>query len=189
MINMIFYLNLGPKYEYKYVAYEKSGETKWECEDQVADEYYRKEYAIEVCNYNPSCRYIHAKPIEKNSDGFSIEYLPCTTLRNSSKSSVLQKTGGPYENFGYQELNVGGYTKWKCDRQTDISTHANFDDAVKACDQNPLCNYIENEDCSGDQGYQTCTNFKNDGKSCTFEKKSKCSSKIIHVSSSKYLSL
>ena len=171
MINMIFYLNLGPKYEYKYVAYEKSGETKWECEDQVADEYYRKEYAIEVCNYNPSCRYIHAKPIEKNSDGFSIEYLPCTTLRNSSKSSVLQKTGGPYENFGYKEHSVEGHTKWDCDNVT--SFHARFDDAIKACDQNPSCNYIENEDCSGNSGYKTCSTLEKHTKDCAFEKTGK----------------
>ena len=199
MVTIIFYLNLGPKYTYEYVAYDKGGETQWECDDQVWDEIDGKDYkdyAIEICNDNPSCKYIGVKEL-KIPGGNVTEFQVCTALRNSYclqnsgclSASVLQKKGGPYENFGYQELNVGGYTKWKCDRQTDISTHANFDDAVKACDQNPLCNYIENEDCSGQNGYQTCTDFKNDGKSCTFEKKSKCSSKIIHVSSSRYLLL
>ena len=67
MVTIIFYLYLGPKYEYEYVAYDKLGETQWECDDQVwgeIDGKDYKDYAIEICNDNPSCRYIGVKEMK-----------------------------------------------------------------------------------------------------------------------------
>ena len=171
---MIFYLNLGPTYKYEYVEYEKDGEKKWECKNAVFDELNDKNWAMEICNENPSCKYIaveNTSKTDENGEKYqSIRYNLCNTLRsrNSPKVSALQKKGGPYENFRYEEHSVGKSTNWDCENITSV--HFNFDDAVKACDQNPSCNYIENKECYGREGYRTCSTVIKTRKSCAFKK-------------------
>ena len=44
------------------------------------------------------------------------------------------------------------------------------EEAEEACNTNPECKYIENEDCSGTEGYELCTSIEEDSKSCVLVK-------------------
>ena len=44
------------------------------------------------------------------------------------------------------------------------------EDAEKACNANTECKYIENEDCSGTEGYVICDSLKENSKSCVLVK-------------------
>ena len=148
------------------MRYEREGETKWECVDQISDIFEREEDATRFCDENPACRYI------ENKDCSSVTgFQPCTSLEKSSKSCALQREGSQFESLQYQSYREGDIIKWECeDHGSNYNSHRNFDDAVKHCNKNPSCRYIEIEDCSGTEGYQTCSSIKKDGKSCAVEK-------------------
>ena len=44
------------------------------------------------------------------------------------------------------------------------------EDAEKACNADQECKYIENEDCSGTEGYVICNSLKDNNKSCVLVK-------------------
>ena len=147
----------------EYLKYEREGGTKWQCVDKISDTFEREDDATNFCDKIPTCRYIENKNC-LGVDGFQ----PCTSLQKSSKSCVLQRRGSRFKNAQYQEYELEGRTKWNC--RDPINSYDKFDDAMQDCNQNPSCNYIENEDCS-DQDFQTCSLLNEDNKSCAFEKK------------------
>ena len=156
---MISYLKLGAKY----LKYDRDGQTKWQCKDEISDTFEREEDAVNLCNENPSCRYI------ENIDCLGVHFKLCTYLESSTNSCVLQRTESQFENVPYLEYNVGGEATWEC--QDSLGVYRYFENAVTACNQNPICTYIENEDCSGTDGYEICNFLEPDGSSCAFEKK------------------
>ena len=74
-------------------------------------------------------------------------------------------------------------TKWECKEKIDSSLFyvqkgsklkiLSFGDALVACDADPLCNYIVNDDCHGMDGFELCISLTNETtstRSCAFEK-------------------
>ena len=72
----------------------------------------------------------------------------------------------------YVKYEKDGQKLWECDDKIpDINNFfATYDEAVVACNKNSACKFIENEDCSGTEGYELCTSVTTDGKSCALEK-------------------
>ena len=63
--------------------------------------------------------------------------------------------------------------KMKLTLNYKIGFNISYNDAIAACDANPLCNYIENEDCSGTEGFELCSSLEKDRKLCAFKKTEK----------------
>ena len=156
---MVLYPKLGAKYS----KYEGRGQTKWQCKDTVSDIFKHEEDATKLCDQNPSCRYI------ENIDCLGLNFKLCTSLETSSESCVLQRTESRFDNIPYQEFKLGDVAKWEC--KDHLGFYRYFEDAVADCNQNLFCNYIENEDCSGTEGYEICKDVEDDAKSCAFVKK------------------
>ena len=73
----------------------------------------------------------------------------------------------------YVDYEKDGKTKWKCELAEAVVNTTVFmakEDAEKACNTDPKCKYIENEDCSGTEGYAICTSLKENSKSCVLVK-------------------
>ena len=75
----------------------------------------------------------------------------------------------------YVRYELGGQTKWEC--KDSIGFYKTYKDAVKACNANLNCKFIENEDCSSTEGFELCSSIQKDGKSCAFERKGSYQSK------------
>ena len=72
----------------------------------------------------------------------------------------------------YITYEKDNHTSWECKEKTGIPA-SSFDAAVAACDADQKCNYIENEDCSGTEGFELCISLEKDAKSCAFKKTAK----------------
>ena len=74
----------------------------------------------------------------------------------------------------YVDYTKDGKTKWKCDLKKEAVLNTTVfmakEDAEKACNTDPKCKYIENEDCSGTEGYAICSSLKENSKSCVLVK-------------------
>ena len=71
----------------------------------------------------------------------------------------------------YVDHEKDGKTKWECkDNVAKNSFFNTKEEAEEACNTNPECKYIENEDCSGTEGYELCTSIEEDSKSCVIVK-------------------
>ena len=71
----------------------------------------------------------------------------------------------------YVDYEKDGKTKWECkDNVAKNSFFNTKEEAEEACNTNPECKYIENEDCSGTEGYELCTSIEEDSKSCVLVK-------------------
>ena len=74
--------------------------------------------------------------------------------------------------MAYVQYEKDGDATWKCKNPLNWNATRNstYEDAIKACNKNPSCKYIENEDCAGTEGYSLCTSLIENSKSCVFEK-------------------
>ena len=150
-----------------YVRYEKDDHALWKCEDEVSDPFSTYDDAVKACDKNPSCKYI------ENEDCSSTEgFQPCTSLVKDGKSCAFEKEGAMISKTTtsvYVTYEKDNHTKWNCPKE-NIGYFSSYGDAINACDEDPSCKYIENEDCSGTEGFELCTLLEKNRKSCAFEK-------------------
>ena len=99
---------------------------------------------------------------------FSLPQQKCLNVRIYLLITYLYQLDSAY--VAYEK---DGKTKWKCElAEAVVNTTVFFvkEDAEKACDADSECKYIENEDCSGTEGYVICNSLKDNNKSCVLVK-------------------
>ena len=99
---------------------------------------------------------------------FSLLQQKCLNVRINLLITYLYQLDSAY--VAYEK---DGKTKWKCELAEAVLNTTVFmakEDAEKACNTDPKCKYIENEDCSGTEGYAICTSLKENSKSCVLVK-------------------
>ena len=73
----------------------------------------------------------------------------------------------------YVKYEKNGKKNWECDEKIKPETeYSTFPDAVSACNANPKCLFIEQDDCK-DKMFKLCDRekIKEDDKDCVYEKK------------------
>ena len=79
-------------------------------------------------------------------------------------------------NSSYTPYEKDNHKKWECKEKIGSPT-SSYADAVAACDVDPLCKYIQNEDCAGTEGFELCISLEKHHKSCALEKTEKGNNK------------
>ena len=112
----------------------------------------------------------HAKrtaPMSMNL--FSFLQNPCHNFRIYLSIRYFYQLDSAY--VAYEK---DGKTKWKCELKKEAVLNTTVflakEDAEKACNNDTECKYIENEDCSGTEGYVICNSLKENNKSCVLMK-------------------